>query len=113
MSAASGWRRIKASEVGRLLQRDDLTVFDMRDPISFAQGHIAGAHYLSNANLEEAIMKTPREKPVLIYCYHGNASQTGAQIFMDFGFREVYDLIGGYESWCAGPIAARAGQSTG
>ncbi len=111
MSAATGWRRIKISEARRLLERDDLTVFDMRDPISFAQGHISGARYLSNANLEEAIMKTPRDKPVLIYCYHGHASQTGAQIFTDFGFREVYDLIGGYEGWRQGlpsPSPSRA-----
>ena len=101
MSVATGWRRIKVSEARLLLRREDLTVFDMRDEASFAQGHIDGARYLSNANLEEAIMKTPRDKPVLIYCYHGNASQTGAQIFTDFGFLEVYDLIGGYESWCA------------
>jgi thiosulfate/3-mercaptopyruvate sulfurtransferase len=101
MGIATGWRRIGVSEARLLLKRDDLTVFDMRDEVSFAQGHIDGARYLSNANLEEAIMKTPRDKPILIYCYHGNASQTGAKIFVDFGFREVYDLIGGYESWGA------------
>jgi thiosulfate/3-mercaptopyruvate sulfurtransferase len=101
MSEATGWRRIRASDAKALLQREGLTVFDLRDEAAFAQGHIDGARYLSNANLEEAIMKTPRDQPVLIYCYHGNASQTGAKIFMDFGFREVYDLIGGYESWLA------------
>lgn len=107
MRVATGWRRIRVREARLLLQREDLTVFDMRDEASFAQGHIDGARYLSNANLEEAIMKTPRDKPVLIYCYHGNASQTGAKIFTDFGFREVYDLIGGYESWRAGLAAAK------
>jgi thiosulfate/3-mercaptopyruvate sulfurtransferase len=101
VSTATGWRRIRVSEARLLLQRDDLTVFDMRDEASFVQGHIDGARYLSNADLEEAIMKTPRDKPILLYCYHGNASQTGAKIFTDFGFREVYDLIGGYESWRA------------
>jgi rhodanese-related sulfurtransferase len=106
MNTATGWRRISASEARRLLQQDGLTVFDMRDEASFAQGHISGARYLSNANLEEAVMKTPRDKPVLIYCYHGNASQTGARIFTDFGFREVYDIIGGYESWRAGLASA-------
>lgn len=99
MSETSRWRRIDASEAKLLLQRGELSIFDMRDPISFSQGHIDGARHLSNADLEEAIMKTPREKPILLYCYHGNASQTGAQMFVDFGFREVYDLIGGYENW--------------
>jgi rhodanese-related sulfurtransferase len=107
MSVATGWRRIGVSEARLLLQRDDLTVFEMRDEVSFAQGHIDRARYLSNANLEEAVMKTPRDKPVLIYCYHGNASQAGARIFADFGFLEIYDLIGGYESWHAGIADAK------
>ena len=42
---------------------------------------------------------TPKDAPVLIYCYHGNASQEFAQIFSDFRFREVYSLDGGYEAW--------------
>jgi rhodanese-related sulfurtransferase len=32
----------------------------------------------------------------LIYCYHGNASQNWAQMFADFGFTDVCDLIGGH-----------------
>jgi thiosulfate/3-mercaptopyruvate sulfurtransferase len=97
----NAWRRVNVKEACQLLQRPNLRVFDMRDQKSFAQGHIDGAQYLSNTNLEEVILRTPRQDPVLIYCYHGNASQTGAKIFTDFGFQEVYDLVGGYESWCA------------
>ncbi|QSA99270.1 thiosulfate sulfurtransferase GlpE [Methylococcus sp. EFPC2] len=108
MSVASGWRRIEISELPQLLERDDLTIFDMRDEFSYQQEHMGGARYLSNANLEEMIMKTPRDKPVLIYCYHGNASQSGARIFADFGFREVYDLIGGYEGLRTALAAAAA-----
>lgn len=99
MSISSAWRRINVKEARLLLQRPNLKVFDMRDQASYAQGHIDGAEYLSNNNLEEIILKTPRQDPVLIYCYHGNASQTGAKLFTDFGFQEVYDLVGGYELW--------------
>lgn len=99
--ASNAYRRLKVREARELLLRNDVTVFDIRDDATFALGHIEGACCLSNRNLEQAIMTTPRDKPVFVYCYHGNASQTGAQTFVDFGFREVYDLIGGYESWLA------------
>jgi len=36
---------------------------------------------------------------VLLYCYHGNASQTYGQMFADFGFAEVYSLDGGFAAW--------------
>ena len=39
---------------------------------------------------------TPRRRPVFIYCYHGHASQTWAEMFVDFGFKEVADLAGGW-----------------
>ena len=108
MATSNAWRRVKINEAKQLVQREDITIFDMRDEMSYGQEHIAGARYLSNANLEEAIMTTPRDKPVLIYCYHGNASQSGAQMFADFGFREVYDLVGGYEDWRKFALAATA-----
>ena len=37
-----------------------------------------------------------KDVPILIYCYHGNASQTYAQAFVDFRFSEVYSIDGGY-----------------
>lgn len=99
LPAASAWKRINARDARQLLKLGTVSVFDMRDERSFAQGHIEGATYLSNSNLEDVLLKTPHHVPVLIYCYHGNASQSGAKLFVDFGFKEVYDLVGGYESW--------------
>ncbi len=99
MFAPNRWQRVTAAEAKRLLQRDGLRIFDMRDQAAFSEGHIEGAQYLSNANLEDIILKTPKDQPILIYCYRGNASQTGARIFADFGFSEVYELAGGYEGW--------------
>lgn len=104
MNIGSTWRRIGTREVQLLLNRPNLKIFDMRDQASYEQGHIEGAEYLSNSNLEEVLLQTPRHDPVLIYCYHGNASQSGAKLFADFGFQEVYDLIGGFESWRANQV---------
>ncbi len=95
------WRRVTATETQALLDKPALRIYDARDPASFAAGRIGGAEPLSEANLERVLFGTPKAEPVLIYCYHGNASQTYAQMFRDFGFQEVYDLIDGYEAWRA------------
>ncbi|WP_257166171.1 ankyrin repeat domain-containing protein [Bradyrhizobium sp. SRS-191] len=73
--------------------------FDVRDQASFKAAHMAGAQHLTQRNLSELITGTARRTPILIYCYHGNASQEYAQTFSDFGFMEVYSLDGGYEAW--------------
>ncbi len=101
MSVETAWRRVTVAETQTLLQQPDLLIFDVRDADSFAAGRIGAARHLSGANLEHVLLRTPKSQPVLIYCYHGNASQTYAQMFCDFGFKTVYDLIDGYEAWRA------------
>ncbi|MGJ4929981.1 ankyrin repeat domain-containing protein [Bradyrhizobium sp. HKCCYLS2038] len=73
--------------------------FDVRDQASFTAAHIAGAQHLTQRNLSALISGTTRHSAILIYCYHGHASQEYAQTFSDFGFTEVYSLDGGYEAW--------------
>ena len=97
------FRRIGVAEAEEVLRRSDALVLDSRDPDSFRKAHIDGAQRLSTANLSDLIEGTVRETPILIYCYHGNASREYTGIFADFGFSEVYSLDGGYEAWNARP----------
>jgi rhodanese-related sulfurtransferase len=99
MRPRSPFHRIDVDAAAELLQRDDVLRFDVRDAASFTQAHIAGAQHLTQRNLSELITGTTKRTPILIYCYHGHASQEYAQTFSDFGFAEVYSLDGGYEAW--------------
>jgi rhodanese-related sulfurtransferase len=101
MKQENPFRHVSAAEAEALLKSAEVRVLDTRDPVAFAQAHIDGAAPLGSANLEAVIRSTPKTRPVLIYCYRGNASQEYARIFADFGFREVYDLIGGFDAWRA------------
>lgn len=83
-------------------------VLDARDPASHAQGQLAGALLLDGRNHERLLMREPKDRPVFIYCYHGNASQTYAQMFSDFGFANVADLVGGWEAWLKADIRPAA-----
>ncbi len=93
------FRRIDAAAASQLLTRDQLLVLDSRDQASFDLARIASACHLSSDNLDTILLTTPKSTPVLLYCYHGNASQVYGQMFVDFGFTEVYSLDGGFEAW--------------
>ena len=99
MRPRTPFERIDAQRAETLFSHSDLVVFDARDAGSFDKSHIDGARHLSSANLSAVLSATARNRPILIYCYHGNASQEYAQTFSDFGFSEVYSLDGGYEAW--------------
>lgn len=99
MSQRGMFQQVELVAAQSLFMREDLLVFDVRDPKAFRKGHIPGARNVSITNLSSVINWAPKSMPVLIYCYHGFASQEYAQIFTDFRFQEVYSLSGGYEAW--------------
>lgn len=74
-------------------------IVDIRDPQSFANGHIPASQHLTNDNVVQFIESTPKDKPVIVVCYHGNSSQPAAQVLVEQGFEEVYSLDGGFEGW--------------
>lgn len=83
----------------KALMENGARVFDIRDPGSYASGHISGAEHLTNDNLQQVITTTPTDASVVIYCYHGISSQQAAQYFVAQGFADVYSMDGGYEAW--------------
>jgi thiosulfate/3-mercaptopyruvate sulfurtransferase len=95
MSKNRSFKRIDPATAAQLLARDKVLVLDSRDPDNYNRAHIANARRLFSANLDAILVGTPTATPVLLYCYHGNASQTYGQMFADFGFSEVYSLDGG------------------
>lgn len=75
-----------------------LALFDSRDTTSYAKSHITGADHLTESSFGEVLASLPKNIPVMIYCYHGNASQVYASMFADFQFNEVYSVDGGHEA---------------
>ncbi|MGQ0682622.1 thiosulfate sulfurtransferase GlpE [Bradyrhizobium sp.] len=98
MKPRTPFRRIGVSEFDER-RRNGALVLDVRDRSSFDAAHVEAALHVSHANLSDVLAVTARTRPVLIYCYHGNASREYAQIFSDFGFAEVCSLDGGFEAW--------------
>jgi len=93
---------IPATQAAALIRAESKpTVFDVREVTHYRQGHVAEAAHLSESRLMAWFGRLPKDQPVVIYCYKGNASKTFAQMFADFRFTQVYSVDGGYE-----PLAA-------
>jgi len=90
---------ISTSEATAMLQAGTATLLDIRDANSYEAGHIADAVHVSNENVTEIVNGLDKEKPVIIYCYHGNSSKSAADYFDSLGFKQSYSVDGGYEIW--------------
>lgn len=76
-----------------------LALVDIRDPLSFAQGHIPASRRLDNDSVAAFLDETPAERPVVVVCYHGHSSQQAAAWLAGQGFQTVYSLDGGFTEW--------------
>lgn len=106
MPQAEGFRRIDVAAARDIMSRGDALVLDVRDADSYRRGHIEGSEHATKDDLSVYLFDTPKEKPVIICCYHGNSSQAYAKLFAELGFSDVSSLDGGYEAWAAAEKAA-------
>ena len=96
----SEFQRISPQQAQALRQQGAVVV-DIRDPQSFAAGHIQGSRHLDNHSLHDFIRNTDLDAPLIVSCYHGNSSQGAAAYLVGQGFSQVYSLDGGFELWRA------------
>lgn len=100
MSTSPRFQRLQALEAAAwLAAHPQALVLDAREARHHEQGHMPGSARLDGRNHERLLLSEPKDRPIFIYCYHGNASQAYADMFIDFGFAKVTDLLGGWEAW--------------
>ena len=92
------YQRISVKDAKELI-KEDITLIDIRDFNSFSSSHIQNAIHIEDLNIENFIQEKDKNKPILIYCYHGNSSKTAANFFYQNGFQQVYSMDEGYEGW--------------
>lgn len=93
------FERISTMQAQQMLQQADAQLVDIRDFASFSASRIEGARHLDNTTLQDFIQDADPDHPVIVYCYHGNSSQSAAAFLHEKGFEQVYSVDGGFEAW--------------
>jgi len=91
--------RISIDQAQAFITQSNPVILDVRDAQAFQTAAIAGAVHLSNDNIQRFLADTARDQPLLVYCYHGNSSQSAAQFLIEQGFDQVLSIEGGFEAW--------------
>jgi len=90
--------QIDAQEAQKMIDTQNAVVIDIRDPASFANGHIENAIRIDNENFQAFIDSADKETPIIVCCYHGNSSQAATGVIDDLGFKG-FSLQGGMSDW--------------
>lgn len=79
----------------------DEVVIDLRTPDEIKGGKIAGAVEIDyfGKNFEPALKRLDKDKVYLLYCASGGRSGETAQLMNKMGFKNLYNMEGGFREW--------------
>jgi len=75
---------------------------DVREPDEYAAGHIEGALHLPLGGLSRRLEEVPRDRPLVVYCGHGERAASAISLLEAGGFGPLLNLDGGIAAWRKG-----------
>jgi len=96
-----GYKALKPAELTQLINAGDAVLVDLSASGDFEKGHIAGSRnaQASSFGPEHKLVAAAKQRPVVLVCRSGNASETAAKALKKAGFEQVFVLEGGIPAW--------------
>lgn len=93
-------KNVNVDEFKQLIEKEEGIIVDVRTPQEYLRGNIEKSKNINiSGNFSEEIKKLDKNKPVYIYCASGGRSSRAMQQMQQMGFKEIYNLMGGYNAW--------------
>jgi rhodanese-related sulfurtransferase len=88
-------------EVTRLINSANAVLLDVRETQEFEGGRLPNAVHIPLSQLESRGSELARSasRPIVAYCMTGNRSRMAGKALARAGFKEIYNLRGGYRAW--------------
>jgi len=88
---------LKPEDVKQIIddQNDDYYILSIRSAEDYAKGHIpTAAHIPYGLGMQEELVKLPKDKKIVVYCYSGQTSSQTTAILRLLGY-DAYSMSGG------------------
>jgi rhodanese-related sulfurtransferase len=74
-------------------------ILDVRTGEEYARSHIKNAVLIPIMILAEKKHEIQKRQSILVYCHNGNRSKTACEYLTSKGYKHVFNMLGGIESW--------------
>ena len=91
------FKPVTYSELTNLINKDKITLVDLRDEKDYTNGHIIDSLNLTIESIEKN--KFNKQQPIITYSDNEKDSIKAAQEYVKQGYQMVYYLQGGIQSW--------------
>lgn len=94
-------RWIDVDQLDKVIEKQNPVIIDLRTPLEFQHGHIAGAINIPIEALrtDRSAMDAYKNKPLLLYCRTIKKTDLALWLLEGRGFKTIYALKGGYEAY--------------
>ena len=94
---------LESHQLVELIKENPGVILDVRTPNEVRGGHLENASFIDyyDEDFLEKASWIKKDQPIYIYCHGGGRSAKAANQLISLGFKEVYNLIGGYSKWKA------------
>lgn len=94
------FRTVSAAEAANLVKtRENLRIIDVRTPQERKQFRIADSTLVPVGDVIRGVFEADPEQPLMLICAVGGRSYVAGKVMFARGYREIYNLDGGIESW--------------
>jgi rhodanese-related sulfurtransferase len=94
------FQTVSAAEAAELMKiRENLQIIDVRTPQERKQFRIADSKLVPVGDVLRGVFEADPEQPLMLICAVGGRSYVASKVMFARGYREIYNLDGGIESW--------------
>lgn len=93
---------LSKTKFAKAIEKKEVQLVDVRTPGEYQDGTIKDAQlidYKQPKTFDSKFAALDKDKPVYLFCRSGARSQAAAKKLVEMGFKEIYDLEGGYLNW--------------
>ncbi|HUI46809.1 MAG TPA: rhodanese-like domain-containing protein [Nitrospirota bacterium] len=90
---------IKQLSARELDQKKGMMILDVRTNKEYEQGHIPGSVHVQLSEIGDKVKKLKKDKELVVYCQNGNRGIWAIKRLMGMGYKNLYNLKGGYNAW--------------
>jgi len=89
------------------------SVLDVRREPEWQAGHIEGAVWWPLDNFKVSAPEIDRSAPIAVHCKSGYRSMIACSLLQRAGFRNVTNVIGGFDAWLQAKLPVESGSAVG
>ena len=99
VSSVDKIQTIDAKELKDWLDRDRVTLVDVREADEYAREHIESSTLVSLSKFDVSEIPSKSDRTVVLYCQSSNRSEQAARKTLASGFETIVHLQGGMNAW--------------